>query len=1377
MAKRMIIQKNIKQHKMVGSKLFVGLLFFAFILSFNSKAQTQLEFAAGSGSTTNGLTIANQSATFLNNSSGTTFNNHSPAIIATISLTNQQYTSIPQSIISTSNAMNFGGTVNSYGVSSPSVPNFTLLNAINSPSSVSYTSNPNGPANTAIDVAVNQGFYMYNSVHPLFTANANLQGRFYYGDLTVTFNQPVTNPVLHLVGLGGNTIFGGGNTQGYSTELELQNTNVIASKLSGTSNFQVNSNNITNSSPTPNFTCGSGAACGSVKIAGTNITSLTFKVFVKGDGNGTAWSHVNINAGDEWMLSVSLNTPVTLSGNVFNDANGLADNLVNGIGTNANNSLFVNLVDTAGKVVQSISVNNNGAYSFNNVGEGNYTIILSTTQGTQGNTAPTASLPSGYVNTGENLGAGLGSDASINGVLPVTVTSTNVTNANFGIYNCPTITNASANQTLCMGSTGSNITVSTNSNDVNSIKFVKFASNQIAGATPTITELNNIYAGTVIATATPTGSSPNFTATYTWNSNDFVNNTNAPITYYIYAIASNDSVGTCKPYQEVRVTVNPMPVIAAITGTNTICVGNTASLSNATNGGVWSTSNNSIATINGSGLVTGVSAGNATITYTVTNSFGCTTISTYLVTVVSAASNPIITASGATTACLGTGLTLSSSTSATYQWYKDGVAIVGANSQTFVPTVSGTYTMVIVAGGGACNSISNAISVTINYAATPSIAPAGDTVVICTKVNEKLCPATWGYSNYQWYKDGVLIPSPLGTASCLYPTQPGRYTLTAQDGSGCWSQQSAAANVKIDTTCTGNVTGGNGGGVESKPLGDVIAQRLYGNAVNSIPSTFNYTSATPFVRNNGIIINGGAGNLQLSSLLPPSTSNTNKTFISSPVDLVNFTNAIDIFSVDYLQNTTTRAVALATKTLAEVYSHTKVICDRLKEAELLEVKKVNVRGFDLIFSKLKHYSGEVEYVINFSLSINKTRSTFGLQSNWMTDNYAKEDTMYNFQLWGASYNTTIGMANDVLAKMDSIKTIVPLANNISDLPITYVSKGIRNVANIELSIYNPTAANNMQLQFVEKKNEQATTIRKSQNYNITSFGTSKISIPVSDLYEHNIYVYVGGKLVDLVYVSDGSWTADYDKAVTTLNKFTVSNETNISFASNEYPLLRNVDIDATTKQNISAYKLIKASGLSKDLTAYKGIKFNASAKGTTTLKITILKRGITKWADQYSYKLSITDVSKEYAVGLDKFLSSASSSKLKVDDITAVIFTWENNRGVNSAIGGTLNKVRFTQEDVSYNQAIVSKEISVYPNPNNGKFNINFMAEEDGALVLKIIDIAKGSVVETKFINAKKGSNTINVVTSISAANLSTYYLLLEGDGVKYIPKKVMITK
>lgn len=84
--------------------------------------------------------------------------------------------------------------------------------------------------------------------------------------------------------------------------------------------------------------------------------------------------------------------------------------------------------------------------------------------------------------------------------------------------------------------------------------------------------------------------------------------------------------------------INPAPcvnpTVAAITGNTSVCIGGTSSLACSTPGGSWSSSNTAVATVNPStGLVTGVSIGMATISYTVTNAFGCSGVSTATVNV------------------------------------------------------------------------------------------------------------------------------------------------------------------------------------------------------------------------------------------------------------------------------------------------------------------------------------------------------------------------------------------------------------------------------------------------------------------------------------------------------------------------------------------------------------------------------------------------------------------------------------------------------------------------------------------------------------------------------------------------------------------------
>ncbi len=85
-------------------------------------------------------------------------------------------------------------------------------------------------------------------------------------------------------------------------------------------------------------------------------------------------------------------------------------------------------------------------------------------------------------------------------------------------------------------------------------------------------------------------------------------------------------------YVTKAMTVNPLPFAGTITGSSAVCAGSTITLSNTTSGGSWSSSNASVATIGSTGVVTGISGGTVTISYTVTNSCG-TAAATKVVTV------------------------------------------------------------------------------------------------------------------------------------------------------------------------------------------------------------------------------------------------------------------------------------------------------------------------------------------------------------------------------------------------------------------------------------------------------------------------------------------------------------------------------------------------------------------------------------------------------------------------------------------------------------------------------------------------------------------------------------------------------------------------
>lgn len=96
----------------------------------------------------------------------------------------------------------------------------------------------------------------------------------------------------------------------------------------------------------------------------------------------------------------------------------------------------------------------------------------------------------------------------------------------------------------------------------------------------------------------------------------------------------------------IYVTILPFPAAGTISGPDSVCPGHTISLSSTVSGGVWSSSASTIATVSVTGVVSGIVAGTAVISYTYTNFCGSAS-ATRTVKVLSTV--PCITGVGTTT--------------------------------------------------------------------------------------------------------------------------------------------------------------------------------------------------------------------------------------------------------------------------------------------------------------------------------------------------------------------------------------------------------------------------------------------------------------------------------------------------------------------------------------------------------------------------------------------------------------------------------------------------------------------------------------------------------------------------------------------------------
>ncbi|UFH51950.1 beta strand repeat-containing protein [Spirosoma sp. KNUC1025] len=199
----------------------------------------------------------------------------------------------------------------------------------------------------------------------------------------------------------------------------------------------------------------------SLTINGTTYTSGNFPtngVTVPTDGNGSPSVPVLVdptndanpvvipfvaidNAGQDspntGTATLNSTLTTTVSGKVWDDADGSLSQNGSETTTNAGGPLYVNLVDGSNTVVASVSVAADGSYSLSGVPTNvtGYKLVLANTATA---TSP-GTLPTGWVNTGESVDASnTATQSSTLGVIELTTTTSAVVNQNFGIEKLPT---------------------------------------------------------------------------------------------------------------------------------------------------------------------------------------------------------------------------------------------------------------------------------------------------------------------------------------------------------------------------------------------------------------------------------------------------------------------------------------------------------------------------------------------------------------------------------------------------------------------------------------------------------------------------------------------------------------------------------------------------------------------------------------------------------------------------------------------------------------------------------------------------------------------------------------------------------------------------
>jgi hypothetical protein len=222
------------------------------------------------------------------------------------------------------------------------------------------------------------------------------------------------------------------------------------------------------------------------------------------------------------------------------------------------------------------------------------------------------------------------------------------------------------------------------------------------------------------------------------------------------SVTANNACGSSTP-RTFTLTIDTAPT-PAITGTNTICDGQSTTLT-CSGGGtyMWNTGGTS-ASINATPNTTSV------FTCTVTSTAGCSAVATYTVTV--NALPAVTVSSNVSSVCIGGSATLTAGGASTYAWSSGGTTGV----EVVTPANTTTYTVT----GTDVNGCVNTASVTVNVNALPTVALGAD-ITQCG--GTATLDAQNAGASYVW--------SDNSTNQTLVVATTGTYAVTVTDVNGC----------------------------------------------------------------------------------------------------------------------------------------------------------------------------------------------------------------------------------------------------------------------------------------------------------------------------------------------------------------------------------------------------------------------------------------------------------------------------------------------------------------------------------------------------------------------------------------------------------------
>ncbi|WP_420571111.1 DUF4114 domain-containing protein [Kordia sp.] len=572
-----------------------------------------------------------------------------------------------------------------------------------------------------------------------------------------------------------------------------------------------------------------------------------------------------------------------------------------------------------------------------------------------------------------------------------------------------------------------------------------------------------------------------------------------------------------------------------------------------------------------------------------------------------------------------------------------------------------------------------------------------------------------------------------------------------------------------DIESASNVTSAYDGGLESNGnLAALIAQRnlkriQIGDSgdkkqVQTFYNKQNYSSENP------------EDGTSLDSYLPDTGMfGTETAHISTPTDLLGITNATEVFALDMYQENTRVSAVLATATEGAIYDHSKVICDRLNNSSLDDVRTVIVRGHQLISAKIKRPTGETEYTLSFSVKLGDTANE--LFSFWNIAQYP-EGNYYNFQIWGGSFSQVFTIGNHII---DTLTQEKPLNSQTLDdvIPPVFVSSGYYANGNVHLNIINKINTTSILFDASIAATEVSERTTMTQNISLTGDWNDTVMIATGQLFDIGLSLSTDvSAQQDALYLADGPWGIDYQEDNVIVTNFHVDNTT-VQDIEDSYEIERQAIVSGQAQGTVNLFRHVLPGDQTLDVSEYDAFQFNIT--NSQPVEIILVQEDLDDWNNRYRISISQNNTETMYRIPFNEF-EDGNGNPADITNVKTIIFSTQGDYQSYIPFNLQVHSARFGMENTldieEFEIEVAHNKLMAIPNPMITQTQLQFTAKQSEDAQLSVYDQV-GKVVYTTKVKSKIGQNTVPLNRNNLRPGL--YFCKIESRSQTYKTLKLIV--